>query len=292
MALVLGACAGDVAGIFSPRTAAPAPALSQASLPTYTAGDTFSYNDGRTERVVAVKDGGVSWATNGSLIFTTRANPILPRVTWENFARKSKLDDITGPPDALWPLKVGNRATFSYANTVIDKKSGESKSYGQVWRCKVPGTARVTVPAGTFDTFRIECVRNNLWNGWFYGRRIWNYAPTLGHYVLRRDIYSYRGAREIALMGAEPSLEKLAAVDRERMDRAVQNALETLASGTTLTWRGSDGANSGTVTPVRTFKTSTGVYCRAYRRTMALAESAGATLATACRRPDGRWKTR
>lgn len=52
---------------------------------------------------------------------------------------------------ALWPLKVGNKITNSV--TVVGR---DGKSYTSTVTVAVAAFEKVTVPAGTFDAFRIE----------------------------------------------------------------------------------------------------------------------------------------
>ena len=55
----------------------------------------------------------------------------------------------------LFPLKVGNSAKFSVQGK--SKRAGKVSTWATTRRCKVKGTANVTVPAGRFDTYRIDC---------------------------------------------------------------------------------------------------------------------------------------
>lgn len=71
---------------------------------------------------------------------------------------------------------------------------------------------------------------------------------------------------------------------------AVQEALEGKRSGEAVRWRVAGGAESGTVTPVRTFRTAAG-FCREYAVTLSAADGAGrAWRDVACRDPAGAWR--
>ena len=72
----------------------------------------------------------------------------------------------------------------------------------------------------------------------------------------------------------------------------LQQALETQPSGATVGWRNPDGAHSGEVTPVRTYKTDHGQYCREFDEQYTDANATTASYGVACREPDGSWRVR
>jgi surface antigen len=84
--------------------------------------------------------------------------------------------------------------------------------------------------------------------------------------------------------------ERLDAADRERASAAASQALESIPSGRSVAWRNPDSGNSGVVTPVRTYQTSTGQYCREYTQTITIGGEKHQSYGTACRQPDGSWK--
>ena len=270
----------------------PGPALGAAMLPHYHVGDSFSYDNGRVETVVAVDGDRVSWKNDRGFAFTAYYNPILPRLTWESKKRKGKLEDLTAAPSTLWPLEVGKETKFSYSSTVVEKETGTRKAYGYTFDCRVTDTRAVTVPAGTFDTYRINCYRNQRISGRYFGARSWYYAPAIGHFVLREDVYrsKNRQSRRVALQSVLPSLAGLGANGRSRLDSAVQGALEKLTSGKAKAWESGDGAYRGSVTPLRTFKTSKGLFCRDYRVTVTAHGRTGSYDRTACRSAEGAWE--
>ena len=78
----------------------------------------------------------------------------------------------------LFPLEVGNVAQIVHA--------GRDTTYPQGWRtnrrCAVEAEETITVPAGSFDTFRIRCIQGeNLGNP--TRTRVYHYSPELGYYV-------------------------------------------------------------------------------------------------------------
>src|SRR5919109_4977530 len=85
--------------------------------------------------------------------------------------------------------------------------------------------------------------------------------------------------------------DRLDAADREKARVAASQALESVPSGQSVAWRNPDSGNSGVVTPIRTYQVSTGQYCREYTQTIYIGGEKHQSYGTACRQPDGSWKT-
>src|SRR5919109_5238113 len=85
--------------------------------------------------------------------------------------------------------------------------------------------------------------------------------------------------------------DRLDAADREKARVAASQALESVPSGQSVAWRNPDSGNSGVVTPIRTYQTATGQYCREYTQTITVGGERHQSYGTACRQPDGSWKT-
>lgn len=92
-----------------------------------------------------------------------------------------------------------------------------------------------------------------------------------------------------ALAGQEIGLS-LDRADRLAMQQNAQYALEYSPSNQPTAWRNPDTGNHGSVTPVETYQTSTGQYCREYHQTIWIAGEQQQAYGTACRQPDGSWK--
>jgi len=89
----------------------------------------------------------------------------------------------------------------------------------------------------------------------------------------------------------EPLYRGLDGADIGLARAAVQRALETLQSARSLGWTSASGRVSGSVTPLATFKTTTGYYCRRYREAVvSAAQGVASAVRIACRDDDGRWK--
>ncbi len=78
------------------------------------------------------------------------------------------------------------------------------------------------------------------------------------------------------------------------MDRVDQqqmaHTLETKPTGQTSTWQNPDTGNRYQITPVRTFKTAEGRYCREFNTQVNIGGEMKDAYGTACRMPDGSWQ--
>ncbi len=71
----------------------------------------------------------------------------------------------------------------------------------------------------------------------------------------------------------------------------VQKALETMRSDRSLAWSSAASGVMGKVTPLATFKTSTGYFCRRYREAViGGVNGAVSSIRVACRDDDGVWR--
>ncbi len=93
--------------------------------------------------------------------------------------------------------------------------------------------------------------------------------------------------------GTAPSSEQLLPAEDEGMaDRNRQTALETSVSGHTVRWKNPESGSSGSLTPLRTWKTTKGTYCRAYREKIMLGSGERINRrGIACRSPDMIWRS-
>ena len=92
-----------------------------------------------------------------------------------------------------------------------------------------------------------------------------------------------------AFIGSEIG-KSLDRADQLAMQQTTQRALETAPSGTMVPWRNPDTGHSGTVTPVKTYATPPGQYCREFQQTVTIGGQTQQAYGTACRQPDGTWQ--
>ncbi len=79
--------------------------------------------------------------------------------------------------------------------------------------------------------------------------------------------------------------------DKLKAAQAQQAALETNPTGQSTAWHNPDTGHSGRVTPTRTYETSQGEDCREYQHEVIIDGRTEVVKGTACRRPDGTWRT-
>ena len=98
------------------------------------------------------------------------------------------------------------------------------------------------------------------------------------------------GALLGGIIGSEVG-KSLDRADRLAMAQTTQTSLETSRSYTTSTWRNPDSGHSGTITPEPVYRTPRGEYCREYQQTVSIGGRTERAYGTACRQPDGSWRT-
>ena len=89
--------------------------------------------------------------------------------------------------------------------------------------------------------------------------------------------------------------ERLARVEEARaaaMDSAFQRVIDQELSGTTVQWQSPDGGAHAEFTPVRTWRTETGRYCREFTELRVVEGRRREQGGVACRNDDGRWQVR
>jgi surface antigen len=87
-----------------------------------------------------------------------------------------------------------------------------------------------------------------------------------------------------------PLYTRMTLEDVRSANQTVQIALENTFSGMRLSWKNAASGHSGTVTPISTFKSKSGFYCRVYEETITIDNRTERYTDTACRDSDGRWK--
>ena len=86
--------------------------------------------------------------------------------------------------------------------------------------------------------------------------------------------------------------QSLDELDQMKMQQATQNALENKPVGQTSSWSNPDTGHSGQVTPTKTYSESGSTEpCREYSSTVTIDGQLETITGTACRRPDGTWRT-
>ncbi|MEP2703554.1 MAG: RT0821/Lpp0805 family surface protein [Roseibium sp.] len=79
--------------------------------------------------------------------------------------------------------------------------------------------------------------------------------------------------------------------DKALAQSSFQTALEKSVSGKSTSWKNSATGARGSITPIKTWKTSSGFYCRTYKERIRLASGKSQNSGgTACRSKSGGWK--
>ncbi|HEC90068.1 MAG TPA: hypothetical protein ENI55_00220 [Alphaproteobacteria bacterium] len=229
------------------------PAVQNNTLPTYDVGEAFTYDDGRTDVVIAKRGDKVIWRTGNGVIQKGYRNFLIPFFEWQNRTSRSR-SQITAKPNMLWPLATGKEQSFEVKQTVTSNDGLTSNEFEQSWQCVVEGTEKITVPAGTFDTYRISCFRYIAGTSFWRQTRTYNYAPAIGHYVMREDIYASLPSRRRELVSAGFSSTALNAADQNSLIATFQAAMTNNKDGTGSPWRSAGGKLTAMLTPTRTYQ--------------------------------------
>jgi surface antigen len=72
--------------------------------------------------------------------------------------------------------------------------------------------------------------------------------------------------------------------------RAEYQALEYAPAGSSTPWRNPDSGHYGSVTPLETYETAGGEYCREFQHKAKIGGHTQDIYGTACRTPDGQWQ--
>lgn len=255
------------------------PALPPAPLPEFDVGDHVSWSNGATETVVEVNGEVVRWRDQNGNGFTGYRNFTLPSLDW-SYPDDRATTRSDAPPTQLWPLEVGKHARFNAVQTQT-RYDTSTATYSMEWECGVDGTERVEVPLGTFDTFRLRCSR--FWRGSNIGNVVWFYAPSLER-VVRRTWTGAKAPEDLVAVGAGPLSPRAEAVAA----KVRAKALDAAESGARARARLDD--IEAVVTPVATFATARGAYCRDFLQQIDTAEATAITAGTACRSDKGEWQ--
>ena len=160
--------------------------MEPAPSPEFTVGDQYVWieNDGSENAydVVAVEGERVTWESTDGWRWVD-VGLITPSVSWTG-PGESGSHSLSGSMQTLFPLQVGNTGRVSYTGV----SNGEPFSGGR--SCTVTEEERITVPLGTFDSFKIVCRQGrDLQNP--SQVRVYHYAPEIAHLI---RIFRQRGS--------------------------------------------------------------------------------------------------
>jgi len=84
---------------------------------------------------------------------------------------------------------------------------------------------------------------------------------------------------------------RLDKADRYEQQQAAAQAFESAPAGQSVPWNNPDTGHSGQITPTHTYQQNDGTYCREFSSKVVIEGEAETVYGTACRNPDGTWRT-
>lgn len=250
-------------------------------------GDRYYYSNGRRERVVATDDESIEIRRSANYRYRLHRDPLLPPESVERRSGVSLTEVVQqGKNSSLWPLELGKRIEFE----THSQKPGSTGKTINHWRCGVEGAERVSLTAGDFDTYRVECTRKNRRNQ-IKQNIVYYYAVEIGQIVLRIDRHVTKPAKRVELTAFRPDLSMLSSRSRSRYRSFFQQVLEKVPSGTTKSWWSRRHDTRIHLTPTGTFTHASQGFCRNYRVSIDHGASRRAGAGIVCRNGEGRWKT-
>ena len=156
--------------------------LPPAPMPIFAIDDETTVTDGvvnRTLSVVAVDGDKFTWRRQDGFTLVMHRNYMNLAEEESGAGRDRVVTRTDGDHTALWPLKVGNETTVH--RTSRNKSSGARTKSKQT--CKVVSQEEVSVPAGTFDTFKVVCGVGYWMSNHYHGQTVsWTHyhAPSIG----------------------------------------------------------------------------------------------------------------
>ena len=261
-----------------------------AELPTYELGSTFVYSDGLVKTVIGLDGQRARWRTNRGDTFTADRNFVVPWLSWYSDGGSGERL-VQGQPEALWPLKVGQKASFTVRTLIRGKDQPENiEETQEIWDCNAEDTARISVVAGIFSTLKVTCNRE-IDDGSPRLTRVWYYAPGVGHIVRMNDFYDvFESDRHVELVSVRPGALDWPPAARAGLGWALEDALETLQDGAATQWS-SSGVDVGVnIRLGKRFERGDGKQCRTFMQTWLAAGQRRNYPGTACRDGLGRWQ--
>jgi len=128
--------------------------LPPANLVTYAEGSKWTWDRGgnvETSEVVSIDGDLLKFEQNNGCTYTRHADMFGPEISYENCGGRGAVLEIVNTKGQIWPLKVGNRQSWTFQSDVSGQKDSQTRS------CVVDSQEQITVPAGQFDTYKIVC---------------------------------------------------------------------------------------------------------------------------------------
>ncbi len=266
-----------VARLAEPSAPAAPRADDSADRPLYETGDVYIYSDGSVETVVSADRHSVAWQNVTGSRWSSPFDFTLATGHENGFTVQQPLS---------WPLSVG-----AVSNYAVKSSAGAADP----WQCAVEQREKISVAAGTFDTYKILCHPEGDASGAGQSRT-WYYAPALRHYVRYVDsaagpLNDVSGTRSRDLVAISPGAVGWPSEARTGFAWARSHTLESEADGARIPWESTAIADRFIIVPGPPVGSGNSPHCR--RLSQERIESDGATRlfpGVACRRADGQWQ--
>lgn len=174
-----------------PIAGTPPPAAAFTPPP---AGFTFTVAENAGPETWTITESGPSWSmtsSTGRSITSTGPFLIATRYATPEFSLEQTYD---ADASFLFPLSVGERAVAPNRGSDSNGNQWEGHSV-----CTVLAAVTVDIPAGSFDTYKVQCLRGGNWlpggnSSAPWGGETFYYAPSVGAVVVSR--FQDRGGQD------------------------------------------------------------------------------------------------
>ena len=106
----------------------------------------------KTSELVTKTDESTSWKDDNGCTYTIPRTGFAPVTKFENCEGTTGSQEVELVSGSPWPLSIGN--TWSYD---VKGNSAQGNTWKGTRRCTAEEETRVTVPMGTYDTFKVVC---------------------------------------------------------------------------------------------------------------------------------------
>jgi hypothetical protein len=165
--------------------------------PQYELADTFIYDNGRVEQLVAMSGDRLTWSAFEGRQYVRDRNFVVPLLDWETVESKGSRR-VSSEAGSLWPLEPGKTVRFRVLTDVtVQAKEGANRRRrrSELWSCRVLPAASITVPAGSFAALEIRCEQFSSRTMRILSEERWYYSEEVGHYVSRKWVDLSTGRR-------------------------------------------------------------------------------------------------
>ena len=262
--------------------------IDRAVGPLYEPGDTYIYTDGQIETVLSMSENHVQWRDAKGQHWSSGRDFTVPTLQPNGGAQ------IVLHQPLAWPLRVGNRASYTVPTARVQKLTMDFKDL-EHWQCTVESRQQISVPAGIFDTDKIVCRLDDA-SAHTIQSRAWYYAPAIGHYVRYIDnaalpANGVTGTRSRDLVAVSPGTIGWPSEARIGLEWALSHSLEAGPHGRPVPWQSSAVAARFIIEAGEQLEGQHPGQCRRFSQTRVEADATKRLFpGVACRSEGGEWR--